>query len=48
MKEPLDEYSDAYNDELKYALDNDLIIHEYARRVSSRLCTAILIEMRHQ
>jgi SAM-dependent methyltransferase len=45
MKESLDEYSEAYNSEFKYALDNDLIIHEYAKRVSSRLKGSSLLEL---
>ena len=45
VKESLDDHAEAYTDTFKYALDNDLILNEYAKRIASRLSGGSLMEL---
>jgi len=45
MAENLDKYANAYNDDFKYALDNDIIIRAYAKRIAGKLTGNSLLEL---
>jgi 2-polyprenyl-3-methyl-5-hydroxy-6-metoxy-1,4-benzoquinol methylase len=41
----LDDYTEAYSETFKYALDNDLIIHDYVKRVAARLSGDSILDL---